>query len=129
MPYVLLIDELEARKNGELLRPFFRRFAEEGMRSGQNGRAAGSPGMDSHQLGKAVKRCVESETKIHASEFFDEKNGYFTKIVSVENVTGTQSNVPGKKKTKKVNRMRGHAISEANIARGEGFEPSLSNEK
>ena len=126
MPYVLLIDELEARKNGELLRPFFRRFAEEGMRSGQNGRAAGSPGMDSHQLGKAVKSCVGNESKIHASEFFDEKNGYFTKTVNAENVTGTQSNIPGKKKTKEVNRMRGHAISEANIARGEGFEPSLS---
>ena len=126
MPYVLLIDELEARKNGELLRPFFRRFAEEGMRSGQNGRAAGSPGMDSHQLRKAVKSGVENESKIHAGESLDEKNGYFTKAVNLGNVTETQSNVPRKKKTKEVNRMRGHAISEANIARGEGFEPSLS---
>ena len=129
MPYVLLIDELEARKNGELLRPFFRRFVEEGMRIGHNDRSAGLSGVDSQPLQDVANIGVGDDSKLRGHGFSDEKDVNFPKNVKEENITGTQSAITVEAKTREVNRVRGHAISEANIARGEGFEPSLSFEK
>ena len=126
MPYVLLIDELEARKNGELLRPFFRRFVEENMRTGHGEINTGSTGMDSHPLLEAEIQCAGSEMKNCTHVDLSKKSEDFPKPVNFGNTQETQSTVPAETITKEVKRVRGHAISEANIARGEGFEPSLS---
>ena len=134
--YVKMVDEIESRRNAELLRPFFQEVIEREVMKRMNLRR------DMKRITGAGKQQEFSNTVADS-----EKDYAFRVSAGIQLVKKAEksiSSVPIKEQckleeneteilvetiVKEVKRVRGIKVFEANNARGEGFEPSLSIEK
>ena len=134
--YVKMVDEIEARRNAELLRPFFQEVIETEVRRkmksekrGEQKYVAGKSGEFSNTLGKALFDLLKKKS---AGTGMTENTENVLKNSAGKDVCNAQKSrleINAQNFKQEVKRVRGTTISEANNARGEGFEPSLSIEK
>ena len=134
--YVKMVDEIEARRNAELLRPFFQEIIEREVRNNMNWArdlkrkiVAGNQ----QEFSNTVANPGESNAprKIAGIELAKvmKTNAVYNQMEEQARLEENETEILVSNNTKEVKRVRGKEVYEPNNTRGEGFEPSLSIEK
>ena len=131
--YVKMVDEIEARRNAELLRPFFQEVIErevrKGMKKVRDLNKTKNAGNQQEFSNTVAEQALYNFNRISAG--IELMNNLIVDIGSIpleeESEIGENGSVLlVETNEKEVKRVRGTKVSEANLARGEGLEPSLS---